>query len=321
MPWAKTALVLAVGVEGQDHRAALLAIVVVDVRPRADRDVQGLAVGRELQVARPVPAAADALVAAGDVLDDRLGLARGLRVAVLVGEADHGVGVADVDVFRLGPDRVEGDPERPVQAGGEDLVDLGLAVAVGVAEDADAVGAALGQEQVAVRGADDDAGLGQPGGELRHLEAFGRLGPGPFGTRGDAGEVLGRRRVVGRGQVVDRDLPAHARRVGRPVAEGVLAGEGAATGLRVVAQGGRCGQDEGQDGESEAMAHRDDSFGFCDPPPAWSVGRPRKAGEVREVLRQFRGSRGSFGVKAGRYEPRSTLNESWANFHLPSCCT
>ena len=197
------------------------------------------------------------LVAAGDVLDDRLGLARGLRVAVLVGEADHGVGVADVDVLRLGPDRVEGDPERSVQAGGEDLVDLGLAVAVGVAEDADAVGAALGQEQVAVRGADDDAGLGQPGGELRHLEAFGRLGPGPFGTRDDAGEVVGRRRVVGRGQVVDRDLPAHARRVGRPVAEGVLAGEGAAAGLRVVAQGRRCGQDEGQDGESEAMAHRD----------------------------------------------------------------
>ena len=273
MPSGEDALVLAVGVERQDVGPALLAVVVVDVRARADRDVQGLAVGRELQVTRPVAAAADLLVAARDVLDDRLGLARGLRVAVLVGEADHGVGVADVDVLRLGPDRVEGDPERPVQAGGEDLVDLGLAVAVGVAEDADAVGAALGQEQVAVRGADDHAGLGQPGGELRHLEAFGRLGPGPLGARGDAGEVHGRGRVVGRGQVGDRDLAADARRVGRPVAEGVLAGEGADAGLRVVAQGRRCGQDEGQDGESEAMAHRDVPSVFCDPPPAWSCGK------------------------------------------------
>ena len=201
MPRGEDPLVLAVGVEGQDVGPAVLAVVVVDVRPRADRDEQRLAVGRELEVARPVAAAADALVAAGDVLDDRLGLARGLRVAVLVGEADDRVGVADVDVLRLGPGRVEGDPERPVQAGGEDLVDLGLAVAVGVAEDADAVGAALGDEQVAVRGADDDAGLCQPGGELRHLEALGRLGPGPFGPRDDAREVLGRGRVVGRGQV------------------------------------------------------------------------------------------------------------------------
>ena len=256
MPEAKTRSFLPSGSNARMIGPAVFALVVVDVRARADRDVESLAVGRELQVPRPVPAAADALVAAGDVLDDRLGLARGLRVAVLVGETDHGVGVADVDVLRLWPDRVEGDPERSVQAGGEDLVDLGLAVAVGVAEDADAVGAALGQEQVAVRGADDDAGLGQPGGELRHLEAFGRLGPGPFGTTDDAGEVVGRRRVVGRGQVVDRDLPAHARRVGRPVAEGVLAGEGAATGLRIIAPGRRCGQNEGQNGKSETKAHR-----------------------------------------------------------------
>ncbi len=131
-------------------------------------------------------AAADTFVAAGDILDDDLLLPRCLRVAVLVGEADHGVGVADVDVFRLTPDRVESDPERPVQAGGEDLVDLGLAVAVVVAENADAVGAALGKKQVAVWGADDDAGLGQPGGEFRDLEALGSFGPGPFGPRGDA---------------------------------------------------------------------------------------------------------------------------------------
>ena len=63
---------------------------------------------------------------------------------------------------------------------------------------------------------------------------------------------------------VDRDLPADARGVGRPVAEGVLAGEGADAGLRVVGQGRRCGQEEGQEGESEAMAHRESTLGFCE---------------------------------------------------------
>ena len=127
-------LVLAVGVEREDVGPALLRVVVADVRPRADRDEERLAVGREFQVARPVAAAADALVAAGDVLDDRLGGPGGLGVAVLVGEADDRVGVADVNVIRLRPGRIEGDPERALQSGGEDLVHLGLAVAVGVAQ-------------------------------------------------------------------------------------------------------------------------------------------------------------------------------------------
>ena len=69
-------LVLAVGVEGQDVGTPLFALVVADVRPRADRNEQRLAVRRELEVARPVAAAADLLATAGDVLDDRLGRPR-----------------------------------------------------------------------------------------------------------------------------------------------------------------------------------------------------------------------------------------------------
>jgi hypothetical protein len=91
-----------------------------------------------------VAAAPDALVAARDVRDDRLGLARRLRVAVLVGEADDGVGIGDVDKLRLGADREEGDAEGPIQAGSEDLVDFGFAAAL--AEDVNAVGPALGHE-------------------------------------------------------------------------------------------------------------------------------------------------------------------------------
>ena len=109
-------------------------------------------------------------------------LAARLRVAVLVGEADDGVRCCRRRrICGFGPDRVEGDPERSVQAFGEDLVDLGLAVAVGVAEDADAVGAALGDEQVAVRRRANDPRLLQPVGELQTLKPAGTCGIAPSG--------------------------------------------------------------------------------------------------------------------------------------------
>src|SRR3712207_1296073 len=128
-----------------------------------------------------MPAAADLLVAAGDVLDDDLGVAPGLQVAVAVREADDRAGVADVDVPGLRAGRMEGDAERAVELLGEDRAGLRPAVAVGVAEDAEAVGPALGDEQVAVGGAHDDAGLLQARGELGHLEALRCPGPGPLG--------------------------------------------------------------------------------------------------------------------------------------------
>ena len=184
-------------------------LVVVDVRPRADRDVQGLAVGRELQVARPVPAAADPLVAAGDVLDDRLRLARAPSCRRSCRGSGPRVGVADVDVLRLRPERVEGDPERSVQAGGEDLVDLGLAVAVGVAEDADAVGAALGQEQVAVRrGAITRGGSTSPVANSVTLNPCGAVGQAPSGRWNDPRLVHRRFRGRGGGKVRKRN-PMH----------------------------------------------------------------------------------------------------------------
>ena len=59
MPEAKTRSFLPSGSNARMRARRASRFVVVDVRARADRDVQGLAVGRELQVARPVPAAAD----------------------------------------------------------------------------------------------------------------------------------------------------------------------------------------------------------------------------------------------------------------------
>ena len=65
---------------------------------------------------------------------------------------------------------------------------------------------------------------------------------------------------IGRRQVVERDLAADARRVGRPVAEGVLAGQGVAGADR------RRGQGEGHEDQKKAAAHRDRSSGVSGMP-------------------------------------------------------
>ena len=107
-------------------------IGVVDVGAGADGDVHGFAVERELDVAGDVAAGAvpgrSAICSAGP---------RGLEVAVLIGEADDGVGVADVDPLGIGTRRIEVDAEGVVETGGEDAGVLGLAVGGDAAEDED----------------------------------------------------------------------------------------------------------------------------------------------------------------------------------------
>ncbi len=164
------------------RRFSLASSETFDRDPTATNRVLPSAV--EFQVARPVAPAADLLAPAGDVVDDHLRGARRLHVAVAVREADDRSGVAHIQIFRFGAGGIERDPEGPRQPGGEDLVDLRFAVAVGVAEDADAIGPALGQEQVAVGRAHDHTRLGQAGGELGDLKALGDLGPGSLAVAG-----------------------------------------------------------------------------------------------------------------------------------------
>ena len=78
-----------------------MGVGVVDVGAGADGDEHVLAVRGEDDVAGPVAAAAK-LGEAGELGDDGLGRAGGVEVAGLVGEADDGVGVADVDPLGVG---------------------------------------------------------------------------------------------------------------------------------------------------------------------------------------------------------------------------
>ena len=95
------------------------------------------------------------MVLAGVELDDRLGLGGDPRLAVGVGHADERVGVADVELAAQ-----QRHAEGRVEPGHEDVALLGDAVAVGVAQQRDAVrrrGAGASAAHQEAHGAGDDA--------------------------------------------------------------------------------------------------------------------------------------------------------------------
>ena len=139
-----------------------MGVGVVHVGVGADRGEELCAVLGEDQVAGPVAAAAQAS-AAGQVGQVFRGAAGG-EVAVFVREADDAVGVADVDPGGIGSGGVEGDAEGLVEIGGKDRDLLRLAVGAYAAKDFDFAGLALGQEEVAVGGGADEAGIVEAGG-------------------------------------------------------------------------------------------------------------------------------------------------------------
>ena len=99
-----------------------------DIAERADPDIELLAVGARQQAPRPMPAGLE-----GDELPPRRGDAVRARH---IGEGHHAVGVADIE--RVAQQR---HAERLVQSLHENLALFGDAVAIGVAQQRDAVGA------------------------------------------------------------------------------------------------------------------------------------------------------------------------------------
>src|SRR5262249_17351030 len=128
----------AVGIELEDVGTlefSLICIRIVDVGYRANRNVHLLSVFGKSDVARPVPAAAEA-AAAGQV-GDLLRRASRFEVSILVGNADYRIRVADVDPFRIWSRRVKRNSKRLGQAGGEGLGAFRFAVFRHAAENLD----------------------------------------------------------------------------------------------------------------------------------------------------------------------------------------
>jgi len=241
---------LTLGGEFEDVGAVELfgrGVCVVDVGAGAYGDEHLRTVTGEDDVAGPVAAAAQ-LGEAGELRNDLLGWARGYEIAGLVGEADDGVRVADVDPVWV-DGWVEGDAEGEVEAGGEGGDLLRFAVRTDAAEDEDLVAVGVGHEDIAVRrGAEEtrlpEDGWGRwDGGRL--IVNGGRGGGGREVSAGVKGDLEAGRRdrpcvagsgdevraVVdgffgfGLGEVGEGDLVADAGMLLVPVGEGGLAGE------------------------------------------------------------------------------------------------
>src|SRR5215469_16976499 len=110
-----------------------MRIRVINIRVRANRDKHLRAVLREDDVSCPVAAAAQA--PAPRKVGKLLGGATGFHVAILVGEAHHGISVADIDPLGILPGGIERNPEGLAQSIGEFLYLLRFAVSADSAED------------------------------------------------------------------------------------------------------------------------------------------------------------------------------------------
>ena len=192
-----------------DRLGALLAHPLAGVRGRADRDEELLAVRREGDVARPVRAAL------GQAANDDLGLAQRLPVAGGIGEPHDLVRLGDIDEAWIGTGGIKSDAIGAVEPLGED----GRRGIAALGEHAHLAGAALGQEDVAVRRGAQDTRSPEPfRHQLRH-EAGRHAGQPALRPRHRIGLGRHRFRRMGRRQVAGLDPMRPARPVGAPVAK------------------------------------------------------------------------------------------------------
>ena len=134
------------------------------------------------------------------------GLPVSFQVAIVIRKAQHGVRVANVDVLRVRPRRIERDAVGLLQASGEDRDLLRLTVGGDAAKNLDVAIMTLSDEEVAVRRGENHAWLLHVGRVELDLEAGGRLRPRILRAVHDV-------RAVGRGlggvrcrQIAGRDL-------------------------------------------------------------------------------------------------------------------
>ncbi len=209
-----------VEIEGQHVGPVKLdgvAVGVVDVRVGPDRHVERLSVGREGRITRPVAAPPQA-TAPREVGNDGLRSPARLDVPLLIGEANDGVGVADVEPVGVVSWRIERQAEGLVQSRGEPFGHHRASVGADAAEHPHFASGALGHEEIAVWRRPDEPRVREPTGIEIDPEARGGLGPGLARPSYDLWPVVGRPRRAGRGQISNGD-PVRGAGVLEPVVE------------------------------------------------------------------------------------------------------
>ena len=132
------------------------------------------------------------------------------QITVLIGEAHHRIGVADIDPLRIGARRIEVDPERPLQARGERGRLFRLAVGGDAAEHADFAQLAFRDEKITIRRSADKPRLIEAGCVQFDLESRGNFWPGVFRACHHLRAIASRCRCERSGQILKCDLASRA---------------------------------------------------------------------------------------------------------------
>jgi len=104
------------------------------------------------------------------------------QIAVVIRKTHHRIHVGYVDPLWIGSQRIEGDAERSIQAGGEDLHLLRLALGGDSAEDLNVAAIGFSQEEIAVGSSADDPRIVQAVAYCSTLKPL-----GPLATRSGGG--------------------------------------------------------------------------------------------------------------------------------------
>src|SRR5580693_801982 len=104
------------------------------------------------------------------------------QIAVVIRKTHNRIHVRYVHPLRIGSQRIEGDAERSIQAGGEDLHLLRLAVGSDSTKYFDVATIGFSQKEIAVGSGADDPRIVQAGRILLHLETLRSLWPRVLGA-------------------------------------------------------------------------------------------------------------------------------------------
>ncbi len=155
-----------------------------------------------------------------------LGRSARFEIAITIGKSNYAISIRDIQKLRVVAGWIKSDPERFVQiAFCKSFSHIRFAIAVGVAQHLDLIGAALYNEDVAIRCGEQESRIAKTSGVQFDFEPrrnFGLRVSWPVNNVRpiNCESIRARWR-----QILDRDFARDARRIARPIAHRCFAGE------------------------------------------------------------------------------------------------
>src|SRR6478609_4996058 len=155
-----------------------------------------------------------------------LGWTMRFEIAITIWKSNDPIGIRDVQKLRVVAGRIKSDPERFIKISlCKSFSDVGLATAVAIAKHLDLIGATLHNEDVTVRRAEKESRIAKTSGVQFDFESRRNFGlrvrwPGHNARPINCESI----RTWWR-QILDRDFAHDARRIARPIAHRLFAGQ------------------------------------------------------------------------------------------------